>query len=271
MDRIENWRQAQLDPRQQQQQYRVTPPVARPKPPIIDLSASSDGASSPSAASNASSDLIIVRDRPAPAPIVKPTAPAFREHSNLFINRPHHQQQQQQARPPPALVPHHYQRPLQPVQPVAPAPAFASSSKAFNVAPQVQKTLKQRIAEEMEQKQKQLGVPFAVPQNAPFRAPVVAPRPVKPTGGDDEDFLNLDGAVPDMDFQDGLDEEAALKELIASTMDLDNVDMNAVSRLRLTSSLQNSSLTLSCLGLARWSPRQPPPTSGPRSALAQGS
>ncbi|GAA5878782.1 hypothetical protein JCM1840_007244 [Sporobolomyces johnsonii] len=142
--------------------------------------------------------------------------------------------------PPPPFAP--YKPPFRPIdnQPTTssaglqssffqPAPsAFASSAKAFGVghgaAPLAPRALsvKERAMEAMKLEQKRLGVAIDVPKNAPFAGSSVS----RGLAANDED-RQLAKVMKDMDLRDDLapkDQEAALKELVSSSLDMSNVD-----------------------------------------------
>ncbi|GAA5967015.1 hypothetical protein JCM21900_002355 [Sporobolomyces salmonicolor] len=108
--------------------------------------------------------------------------------------------------------------------------AFASSAKAFGVSPRAAPpapraiSVKERAMEAMKVEQKRLGVAIEVPKNAPFAGSSASA--LRGLAANDED-RELAKVLKDMDLRDDLvpkDQEAALKELVSSSLDMSNVD-----------------------------------------------
>ncbi|GAA5898540.1 hypothetical protein JCM6882_007810 [Rhodosporidiobolus microsporus] len=101
-----------------------------------------------------------------------------------------------------------------------PSGGFASSSAAF-VAPPQQMSAKDRILQQMKEQSQKMGVPIAVPNNPPA---------VKSNSSKDglidvlDDEKALAKAMQDLNVGDLEDQEAALKELVSSTVNMEGVD-----------------------------------------------
>ncbi|GAA5972086.1 hypothetical protein JCM11641_002489 [Rhodosporidiobolus odoratus] len=97
---------------------------------------------------------------------------------------------------------------------------FASSASAFKVDVNKPLSAKERAIVEMQAQQKKLGVPIPVPKNAPSSSTSSGQVDL----GDDR---ALEKAMKDLNVSDNLsaqDQEAALKELVGSTLDMEGVD-----------------------------------------------
>ncbi|GAA6028669.1 hypothetical protein JCM8097_007339 [Rhodosporidiobolus ruineniae] len=101
---------------------------------------------------------------------------------------------------------------------------LASSSSAFNVpasAATKQLSTKQMLQQQMEQARKKLGVPIDVPKNAPLSYGMASAE--QGMAGLDDDRV-LDKVLANLNIDTNQGQEAALKELVSSTVDMEGVD-----------------------------------------------
>ncbi|GAA5825079.1 hypothetical protein JCM11251_006091 [Rhodosporidiobolus azoricus] len=104
-----------------------------------------------------------------------------------------------------------------------PSGGFASSASAFGVPPSQQHlSAKDRILQQMKEQSQKMGVPIAVPQNPPAGARGGSRKDELIDVLDDEKALAK--AMNDLNVGDLQDQEAALKELVSSTVNMEGVD-----------------------------------------------